>query len=48
MAADEDAIRAVIAAQFAALSWAPGQPPDYTPLLQGFLAEARLFHRVDR
>lgn len=43
MHTDRDAIEALIRAQFAALSWAPGSVPDYRPLLDGFLADAKLY-----
>jgi len=42
-AVDIAAIRAVIAAQFAALVWQPGTAPDYAPLLEGFVDDARLY-----
>jgi hypothetical protein len=41
--ADEDAIRAIIARQFASLSWANGRPPAWHDLAGDFHAGASLF-----
>lgn len=43
MNTDIVSIRALIAAQFKALQWQSGGIPDYAPLFEGFVAEARLF-----